>query len=386
MKNITVFKNRSIMKIVSVLIAAALALSIIPMTVFSVEGEGEAPSVTEPATETVQTADKPDVYLEITNTITAQDTFAWTEYDHLNYQEPYSYYSQYNLPKHISSDGNNIKMTGYCYDPLKDFLFIEDEGNSRKTFEFDIQRDSTDWHSMEGGGFLFNASIKSNTLQGFCVLITQSGLILVDISGIDLETFRNSGSVRYSGTVLGTYSIGDVYAAHHFKIDVDNNSISLWDGDSLIIDDYQLPENDYGFGYGPITSHASHGCDQQSYFTFSNIKMQTVTGYYLKVDETEDQWDLTNSYWTNTFTLSYVEYEPVDGVTITDFSEYPLFKNATDMLLFYPDGTYERIPWINGKADYNNAKRYIDILKYNTGVETRDLELGEMIVGTYSEQ
>ena len=59
---------------------------------------------------------------------------------------------------------------------------------------------------------------------------------------------------------------------------VDKKSISVWDGDKLVIDDYVLPENDYGYGFGPITSHASHGCGQRSYFTFKNITMQTMTG------------------------------------------------------------------------------------------------------------
>ncbi|MDR0196684.1 MAG: hypothetical protein LBI36_00480 [Oscillospiraceae bacterium] len=279
-------------------------------------------------------------------------------------------------------------MIGYCVSPLKDFLLVEDEGNSRKIFDFDIQRDGTDWHSMEGGGFLFNTSVKNGNIQGFCVLITQSGLKLIEITGVSVDSFRNGyyAYVQNAGRLLNTYPITNLYAEHHFKIEVDKSTISLWDGNTLIIDGYELPDNDYGFGYGPITSHASHGCYQQSYFTFANITMETITGYYLKLDMVADMWGLTNSYWDETFTLTCIEYTPDENETITELGEHPAFANATDMLLFYPDGTYERIPWSNGSANYALSKRYIDVLKYNLGIETRTLEPGEYIVGAYSEQ
>lgn len=76
---------------------------------------------------------------------------------------------------------------------------------------------------------------------------------------------------------MQTFKFSNVYDEHHIKIVADSNYISLWDDDNLIIDNYELPAI-YGNGYGPITSHASHGCSQRSYFTFANITMQTITG------------------------------------------------------------------------------------------------------------
>ena len=278
-------------------------------------------------------------------------------------------------------------MIGYSRDAFKDFLLVNDDSNSRKIFTFDIQRDQTDWHSMEGGGFLFNSSVTRNTLSGFCILITQSGLKLIEITNADLNSFRNSNyqNVQNYGRLLKTYPMSNLYAEHHMQIEADKSTVSVWDGDKLLIDDYELPENAYGYGYGPITSHASHGCRQQSYFTFSNIKMETVTGYYIKLEPTEDKWGLTDDYWTNTFTLTNVEYTPDEDETIANFSEYPLFKNANDMVLFYPDGTYELIPWVNGKADYDNAERYINVLEQNVDVGMVELQPGQQIIGAYAE-
>ena len=203
-----------------------------------------------------------------TSYLTAKDTFAWIEYDHPNYdtQSPYT--------KHIIYEEDNIKMTGYVSVPYKDFLLVPDTNDSQKLFTFDIQRDSTDWHSMYGGGFLFNTVIEDDTISGYYVLITAGGLRLYSLDRVNLNSFRNSST---AGTLLNTFSFSNPYDEHHIKISADNTSLSLWDGETIVIDNYELPQI-YGNGYGPITSHDSHNCSQRSYFTFANITMQTITG------------------------------------------------------------------------------------------------------------
>lgn len=203
-----------------------------------------------------------------TSYLTAKDTFAWNEYDHPNYntQAPYT--------QHIVYDGDNIRMLGYTSVPYKDFLLVPDENSSQKQFNFDIQRDKTDWHSMNGGGFLFNTVIEENSISGYYILITSDGLKLYRLDNVNLNSFRNSAT---TGTLLKTFPFPNVYDEHHIKIAADSQTLSLWDGEKLVIDNYELPKI-YGNGYGPITSHASHNCSQRSYFTFANITMQTITG------------------------------------------------------------------------------------------------------------
>ncbi|MDR1674139.1 MAG: terpene cyclase/mutase family protein, partial [Oscillospiraceae bacterium] len=202
-----------------------------------------------------------------TSYLSAKDTFAWIEYDHPNYntQSPYT--------QHIVYEDNNIRMLGYTAVPYKDFLLVPDSNDSQKIFNFDIQRDSTDWHSMEGGGFLFNTVIEENLISGYYVLITQNGLKLYRLDKVNLTNFRNGTS----GTVLQTFPFPNLYDEHHIKITVDGQTLSLWDGENPVISGYELP-GVYGYGYGPITSHASHNCSQRSYFTFGNITMQTIVG------------------------------------------------------------------------------------------------------------
>ena len=214
-----------------------------------------------------------------TSALTAQDTFAWKEYDHYNYKDTYLP----TMPKHILYEENDITMMGYSLKPIKDFLYVADDDGSRKVFDFDLQRDSTNWHSMEGGGFLFNTMVseEENYIRGYCILVTQSGLQLVQINKTDLDKFRDGyyNYVRQTGKLLQTFRIPNLYAEHHFKIVVDNDTVTVFDGDTLVINEFVLPEHEEkAYGYGPIISHRSHACQQQSYFTFKNIVMQTVRG------------------------------------------------------------------------------------------------------------
>lgn len=233
-----------------------------------------------------------------TSALTAKDTFAWKEFDHYDFADLYGQ----TLPQHIIYQDKDIKMLGYFKDKFKDFLYVPDTDDNRKVFEFDLQRDGTDWHSMEGGGFLFNTVVseEENYIQGYCILVTSEGLKLIQINRSELASFRNGlyENVQYHGRLLRTFSIGDVYANHHFKIIVDGNIITVYDGNSVVINEYALPDDGVkAYGYGPIISHISHWCPQQSYFTFKNIKMQTVTGQSLSDVVNNHEWTPGNNHY-----------------------------------------------------------------------------------------
>lgn len=263
-----------------------------------------------------------------TSALTAQDTFAWTEYDHYNYADRYLP----TLEKHIIYDGNDIKMVGYSRQPLKDFLYVADNDPSRKVFEFDLQRDNNNWHSMEGGGFLFNTIIDEdeNYMQGYCILVTQYGLKLVQINKVNLTDFRNGRyrNVQNAGSLLRTYGMTNLLDNHHFKVIVDKNVLTVYDDDRLVIDEYVLPDDGVeAYGYGPIISHESHSCSQQSYFTFKNIVMQTITGESLSDVVNNHEWTPgTNHYVINLSETSVPELSDADRMA--DVAASLLSKDA----------------------------------------------------------
>ena len=263
-----------------------------------------------------------------TSALTATDTFAWEEYDH------YDYYDWFlpTLDKHIIYDNKDIKMLGYSCDAFNDFLYIDDSESGGKIFDFDLQRDYTDWHSMEGGGFLFNTIVseEENYIQGYCILATASGLKLVQINRTDLIMFRNNVNyVQDAGRLLQTFPMDNLYDNHHFKVVVEDNSITVYDGETIVINKYILPDDGIdAYGYGPITSHTYHCCEQQSYFTFKNIMMQTVTGQSLSDVVNNHEWTPgENHYVINLSSASVPELS--DNDRMSDVSAALISNNVS---------------------------------------------------------
>lgn len=253
-----------------------------------------------------------------TSYLSAKDNHQWVEYDHPGYD------TQAGYTKHIVYDDTSIQMLGYRSVPYKDFLFVPDGNSSQKIFTFDIQRDRTDWHSMNGGGFLFNTTISENTISGYYVLITSNGLVLYELNSVNLDNFRNSSVV---GNKVQTFSFSNVYDQHNIKIVANNDSLSLWDGDTLIIDNYELPAI-YGNGYGPITSHASHSCSQRSFFTFANITMQTIKGE--KLLNVLDNYNFESDNSRYVISLSDTPIEGLDNEeALNDVAQKIVEKNIT---------------------------------------------------------
>lgn len=280
-----------------------------------------------------------------TSFLSAKDDHEWIEYDHPNYdtqeKDPVTHEK---YTKHIVSDKTNIQMLGYTAVPYKDFLFVPDENNSQKIFTFDIQRDQTDWHSMNGGGFLFNTTIdkETNTISGYYILIMRDGLRLYELDAVNLDTFRNNG---YAGKEISKFQFNDVYAEHHIKIIANSDTVSLWDGDDIVIDNAELP-NIHGNGYGPITSHASHGCSQRSYFTFANITMQTIKGE--KLLNVLDNYNFESDNSRYVISLSDTAIEDLDDEEVlNDVAQKIVDKNITFI----------------GLGDENSSEQYQQIVQ-----------------------
>lgn len=213
-----------------------------------------------------------------TSYISAKNKFSWIGYDHVDYQDIYCE----NIKEHIINNDTDILMLGYGKKPLKDFLLVPDATPSKKILEFDLQRDnSQDWHTLDGGGFLFNISTDNDILKGYCVLINSNGLNLYQISGVNINDFHDGkccNLVSDSAKLLNHFNVDDILAKHHIKLIVDSKHISLWNDDVQLLDEFELPEMECGNSYGPITSYRSHGCSVRSSFTFSNITMKSIAG------------------------------------------------------------------------------------------------------------
>lgn len=219
--------------------------------------------------------------------MTATNNFGFVEYQQENYKEPYRNNEIYD---HIYMEGNDIVMKGYTDKPFKDmYITQQNDDNSsyihsqQKLITFNIKRDSTDWHTMEGGGFIFDASIKDGKLTGNCILVTQKEVRLYQIRNKDFERFRGGqiGNIRNCALTLPGYTLPSSYSAsdHKIAIRIDKQTrekITVWVDNKMIIDNLDIQKLE-GDDFGPLVSYDSHCCKELSMFTFSDIQMSSIS-------------------------------------------------------------------------------------------------------------
>lgn len=282
-----------------------------------------------------------------TSYLTAKNQFAWQEYDHVDYLDTWCE----SIKEHIIFNDTDIQMLGYGVKPFKDFLLVHDENSSRKILEFDLQRDdSTDWHTLDGGGFLFNISTENDILKGYCVLINSDGLNLYQISGVDINYFHDGERCNLISDIatfklhLQDFDRDSIREKHHIKLVADSKTVSLWNDDEQILDEYELPVMDCGNSYGPITSYRSHACQVRSSFTFSNITMQTIKG--------EKLLDILNNYNFESDDSRYVinlSDTPIEGLDDEDVQNEIAQKIVDKNITFI------------GLGDENSSEQYLNI-------------------------
>lgn len=222
--------------------------------------------------------------------MTAQDTFSWQTYDHYGRwgESTGGYYTGQN---HIIVRDKNIYFYGYGRPAFKDFLFMPDNTTGKKTFTFDLSESGINYHSMEGGGFLFNSKIENSILSGYVILFGQSGIELYEISGVNVNSFHDESSYELSNAPyakrIGLFSKNG--NNHSIKIEVTPEKLDLWDNGNKAINGFTLPHQ-YGNGFGPIASYAPHGCSMLSWFTFNNLVMTTMDAKQLTDVLKEPDW------------------------------------------------------------------------------------------------
>lgn len=293
--------------------------------------------------------------------LTAEDTFNWKIYDHLNYQEPYGS-SRYN---HIVNNGKDITFYGYTLPAYKDFVFMPNDNPGKKTFTFTVNESVTDWHTLEGAGFLFNSYIDANNrLYGYVVLFGQNNIILDELNGVDVDTFRNGtyNTVASAGRQVATFPRLGV-SSHNVKIEVTPDKIDMWDNNQKMIDGYSLP-NKFGNGFGPLASYVSHGCSVISYFTFQNIKMETLNVKQFKDVIQQPAWrDSSERFVVN------LEDNIVPDFNNTQYSGEILMRLINENISYVSLGTSQNKAQAQNFIARNNGNgTYIDNGDYNTAM------------------
>lgn len=194
----------------------------------------------------------------------------------------------------IFNEGKTFTFYGYTAPAYKDFMLTSDSPSGKKIISFDMDESKVDYHSMEGGGFLFNATIDSDDkLSGYAILYISGAIKVYKIAGVSVSALHNerSNALRAMQGVseVGTFTKGSA-TKHSIKINATDSQLNMWDNGVQIIKDLALPTV-YGNNFGPLVSHVSHGCGIISIFSFDNMKLYTTSPKTLNEAVAEIPWE-----------------------------------------------------------------------------------------------
>jgi hypothetical protein len=241
-----------------------------------------------------------------------------------------------NDPHIIIRDNGQVVFYGYGAPAYKDFMLSVNDEVSDKHFSFDLDESKVDYHSMEGGGFLFSIAVddqetestSDDTMSGYSVLFTEDGTNLYRLTDVNIVTFHDTedDEMEYvDGVTLVDSGEKDTSSNQHtIKIDIVENVLTVMDNDVLAFDGVSLDV--VGNRFGPLVSYASHGCSQLSWFVYDNLKMGTSIKVVSKAQD-----NVGTVEWTADAFHVYINLEDTNDVTL-DVDDFVAALKADDAM------------------------------------------------------
>lgn len=241
-----------------------------------------------------------------TSEVSATNSTNWITYDNVinegeqdtsgqHYPDPYEALAnavstdRSKHPHILSTSSGTLGFLGYGRSAYKNFMISSDNSVSNKRFKFTLDENGVNYHSMEGGGFIFGVEASKavsgssfpsdTTMSGYALIVTSGAIVLYKFENVNMSNLNKTTSNTFAGysgvTQLKSYTRPST-KRHDFIIDVINGVLSFKDNGSTIESGYSLPTS-YGNRFGPFVSFGSHGCYMLSWFAYENLVMSTTT-------------------------------------------------------------------------------------------------------------
>lgn len=290
--------------------------------------------------------------LESKEVSTSSSSFNWWVYDHTinsanisdgahiyieqtegtNLQGGHPYY---NNASHIqaTNNGADLYFTGYGSSAYKDFMYLENSDPTTKTFRFDIVENEA-YDALDGVGFLFNTTVTGNYTDGSQKISGNLLFLQYNTSGtgqeIALYQFKNvnTKSLHHlaqpnliAGAGFTKLASSTAYSAkvkyRKIRIEAQPANVKVWykgstapitddlDDSNIITWKNAVNGNDAGtrisfekassYGFGPLSSYRSHGCNLPTSIAMQNLTMSTEKAKTLKEVISEPEWKKNSS-------------------------------------------------------------------------------------------
>ena len=195
-------------------------------------------------------------------------------------------WTQYGRGGHASAHGDSVSFSGHPQDPFVSLLFRPANDGDYRVLTFHLSEGVSDWHTLEGSGFLFNAGISGGILNGYAVLFTQSEVGFYKITNANVGALGSqhfsaiSGVQKLESKPKPAYSSGTTWylklVMSPGTVKVEKHDSPGFTGSSETIFSTTMNDTSGGSGYGPFASFISHDCSSISTSTLEYFNL-TIT-------------------------------------------------------------------------------------------------------------
>lgn len=189
--------------------------------------------------------------------------------------------------KHIQIHDDVIDFYGYWQNSYKDFLYKDYSNKGKKIFEFILDEQKANYHTLDGAGFIFNAKKENDKLSGYILLFTAQTVDLYELQDVDINTFENTANRRVSDYGLLIKSIPKTGATiHKLRVETSPNKLDVIENGQELMN-VDLEEGPHlGESFGLISSYTQHACSILSNIEFYQLKIKVED--YKKPETKED--------------------------------------------------------------------------------------------------
>lgn len=195
-------------------------------------------------------------------------------------------WTEYGRPGHSSASGDSVSFRGHEQVPFTTLLFQAASDGDYRVLTFHLTEGLSDWHTLEGSGFMFNCGINGGMLNGYAVLFGQSNVGFYKLTNVNVTALASTTLTSIPGVTLIDQKPKPAFSkgtSWYLKLVMSPGTLKVEKYADVIftqltetIFSTTLNDTSGGSGYGPFASFVSHNCSVISTSTLEYFNL-TIT-------------------------------------------------------------------------------------------------------------
>lgn len=192
-------------------------------------------------------------------------------------------WTEYGRSGHATASGDTVSFRGHPSVPFTTLLYRPAEDGDYRKFTFHMTEGNSDWHTLEGSGFVFNADISNGVINGYALLFGQSNVGYYKLANVAVSSLAGSHFTAVSGVSLIQQAAKPAFSSGttwYLELLVSPGSMSFYVHSDASFGGSKTPifnniaiGDSVGSGYGPFGSFISHDCSVISTSNFEYFRL-----------------------------------------------------------------------------------------------------------------